>query len=82
MIFNPGYLECLHRPNVTLTYDGIETLTERGIKLKTGEEVPLDVVIFATGYQVVSTNVPEPKCELNWSSVSSREAYKCRVAKA
>lgn len=54
MIYNPGYLECLGRPNVTLTYDAIQSLTERGVRLANGEEIPLDVVIFATGYQVVS----------------------------
>ncbi|KAI0052222.1 FAD/NAD-P-binding domain-containing protein [Auriscalpium vulgare] len=43
------YLECLHRPNVTLNWDGIERITESGIQTKTGE-VPLDVIICATGF--------------------------------
>lgn len=50
---DPDYLESLNRPNVSLTWDGIESIVENGIKLKTGEIVPLDVIIFGTGYSVV-----------------------------
>jgi cation diffusion facilitator CzcD-associated flavoprotein CzcO len=46
-------LESLNKPNVNLEWDAIETIVEDGIKLKTGEIVPLDVIIFATGYSVV-----------------------------
>jgi cation diffusion facilitator CzcD-associated flavoprotein CzcO len=50
---DPDYLESLNRPNVSLSWDGIESIVENGIKLKTGEVVPLDVIIFGTGYSVV-----------------------------
>ncbi|KAJ3725816.1 hypothetical protein C8R42DRAFT_575595, partial [Lentinula raphanica] len=52
LILNPGYLECLKRPNVNITWDRIERIVENGIKLSTGEIVPLDVIIFATGFSV------------------------------
>ncbi|KAJ3877300.1 hypothetical protein F5051DRAFT_409021 [Lentinula edodes] len=52
LIVDPGYLECLNRPNVDITWNRIERIVENGIKLVTGEVVPLDVIIFATGYSV------------------------------
>ncbi|KAF5389896.1 hypothetical protein D9757_003713 [Collybiopsis confluens] len=57
IIVDPQYLECLHWPNVQLKWDGIESIVENGIKLKTGEVVPLDVIIFATGYSVEPENL-------------------------
>jgi hypothetical protein len=37
-----------------LNWEGIEEIVKEGIKLKTGEVVPLDVIIFGTGYSLVS----------------------------
>ncbi|KAF8163481.1 hypothetical protein B0H34DRAFT_325080 [Crassisporium funariophilum] len=54
IIVDPGYLESLSRPNVSLKWDGIDSIVENGIKLKTGEVVPLDVIIFGTGYSFES----------------------------
>ena len=48
-----GYLDCLHRPNVHPKWDAIESIVTDGIKLKTGEVIPLDVIIFSTGYSLV-----------------------------
>lgn len=45
-----GYLESLSNPNIELNWDGIEEIQENGILTKTGELIPLDVLIFATGY--------------------------------
>ncbi|KDR82144.1 hypothetical protein GALMADRAFT_222024 [Galerina marginata CBS 339.88] len=50
IIFDSGYLEALHRPNLELNWDGIDSIFEDGILTKTGEHVPLDVIIFATGF--------------------------------
>ncbi|KAF9454662.1 FAD/NAD(P)-binding domain-containing protein [Macrolepiota fuliginosa MF-IS2] len=50
IIVDPNYLKSLHRPNVSLNWDVIEGVVEEGIKLKTGEVVPLDIIIFGTGY--------------------------------
>ncbi|EPQ58318.1 FAD/NAD P-binding domain-containing protein [Gloeophyllum trabeum ATCC 11539] len=50
IIIDPGFLESLHRPNVSMVWDGIERIEESGIKLRTGEQVSLDVIVFATGY--------------------------------
>jgi hypothetical protein len=53
LIVDPGYLECLHRPNVTLTYDAIECIVPSGVQLETGKVIPLDVIIFGTGFELV-----------------------------
>ncbi|KAM5366608.1 hypothetical protein BFJ63_vAg9068 [Fusarium oxysporum f. sp. narcissi] len=48
----PGYLKALQQENVTFISQKIEEVTERGIKLASGEEVDLDVLVCATGYDV------------------------------
>ena len=53
IIVDPGYLESLHRPNVTLNFDTIERIVPSGVQLKTGQVIPLDVLIFGTGFSLV-----------------------------
>ncbi|KAF9470688.1 FAD/NAD(P)-binding domain-containing protein [Pholiota conissans] len=50
IIFDSNYLSALHRPNLDLNYDGIDTIVEDGILTKTGEHIQLDTLIFSTGY--------------------------------
>ncbi|KAI0306342.1 hypothetical protein B0F90DRAFT_1689116 [Multifurca ochricompacta] len=79
-LLDPGYLESLHRPNVTLNYDAIERIVSRGVQLKTGEIVPLDVLIFGTGFSLLP-----PRLEVYgvgglrladyWKSKGGPEAY-------
>ncbi|KAG2155030.1 uncharacterized protein EDB93DRAFT_1247986 [Suillus bovinus] len=45
-----GFLESLHRSNVTLNFDGIAEIVENGIITKTGETLPFDVIVYATGF--------------------------------
>ncbi|KAL1706901.1 hypothetical protein EV121DRAFT_200448 [Schizophyllum commune] len=52
IIVDPGFLKSLHRENVELRQDAIDSIVEEGVKLKTGEVVPLDVIIYATGYSL------------------------------
>ena len=54
MILDPGYLSSLKQDNVDVRWDTIEGVEQDGIRLQTGELVPLDVLIFATGFSVVS----------------------------
>lgn len=80
LIVDPGYLKCLHRPNVTLTFDAIDRILPRGVQLKTGEVVPLDVLIFGTGFSLMP-----PRLEIigvgglrladYWKSKGGPEAY-------
>jgi len=58
IIVDPDYLKSLHRPNVSLNWDGIEEVVEEEIRLKTGEVIPLDIIVFGTGYSTVSSVVP------------------------
>lgn len=54
IIVDPGYLKSLNRSNVSLKWDAIDAIVENGIRLKTGVVVSLDVIIFGTGYSIVS----------------------------
>ncbi|HEX7810282.1 MAG TPA: NAD(P)/FAD-dependent oxidoreductase [Burkholderiales bacterium] len=47
------YFETFNRDNVDLVdvrADPIERITPTGIKLKSGAEIPLDIIVFATGF--------------------------------
>jgi cation diffusion facilitator CzcD-associated flavoprotein CzcO len=57
IIVDSGYLNCLNQPNVKLCYDDIDRIVESGVLLKTGEVLPLDVIIFCTGYSLVSRSM-------------------------
>jgi len=56
VIIDPGYLECLHKPNVDLCWEAIDAIVEDGIQLKSGDLVPLDVIILATGFNTEGVN--------------------------
>jgi len=56
-IFDPGYLRALHRPNLTLNMDGVDHFTPEGLVTKKGEEFKFDVIIFATGFEIMSHNI-------------------------
>ncbi|KAG2356270.1 hypothetical protein BDR07DRAFT_1613182 [Suillus spraguei] len=45
-----GFLKSLYRSNVTLNFDGISEIVENGIITKTGEILPFDVIVYATGF--------------------------------
>jgi hypothetical protein len=69
-VANSGFLNILHRPNLTLNFDGIADIVENGIITKTGmyghsryyhlphislgEMLPFDVIVYATGFIGVS----------------------------
>ncbi|KAH8664921.1 hypothetical protein BGZ61DRAFT_367206 [Ilyonectria robusta] len=48
----PGYLEALKQENVAFITTPIQEVTPEGIKLTAGDEVKLDVLICATGYDL------------------------------
>ncbi|KAG7096480.1 hypothetical protein E1B28_003911 [Marasmius oreades] len=50
VIFDTNYLNCLHRPNVDLNWNEIGSIIEDGIITKTGDKLPFEVLIFATGF--------------------------------
>jgi cation diffusion facilitator CzcD-associated flavoprotein CzcO len=48
------YLPALARNNVDVDISGIECITPGGIRTKAGRDIPLDVIVFATGYYAYS----------------------------
>ena len=44
------YLPALARENVTVDISGIEKITPTGIQTKDGKNVPLDIIVYATGF--------------------------------
>ena len=48
------YLPALSRENVDVDISGIDRITPTGIRTKDGKDVPLDVIVYATGYYAYS----------------------------
>jgi cation diffusion facilitator CzcD-associated flavoprotein CzcO len=44
------YLPALARDNVDVDISGIEKITPTGIRTKDGKEIPLDIIVYATGF--------------------------------
>lgn len=44
------YLPALSRDNVEVDISGIDCITPQGIRTKDGRDIPLDVIVYATGY--------------------------------
>jgi len=49
-----SYLPALSRENVDVDTSGIERITPTGIRTKEGKEIPLDIIVYATGFFVYS----------------------------
>ncbi len=45
-----SYLPALSRDNVDVDISGIETITPTGIRTKEGKDIPLDIIVYATGF--------------------------------
>jgi len=45
-----SYLPALSRENVDVDISGIETITPTGIRTKDGKDIPLDIIVYATGF--------------------------------
>ncbi|PFH53522.1 hypothetical protein AMATHDRAFT_54678 [Amanita thiersii Skay4041] len=50
LLFDTGYLESLHRPNVSICWDGIKEIVDDGIITTNEEKQTFDVIILATGF--------------------------------
>ncbi|KAJ7021677.1 hypothetical protein C8F04DRAFT_1003958 [Mycena alexandri] len=50
LLRNTNYLQSLHKPNLRLNWDGIQSVEEDGLITKKGDKLPFDVMIFATGF--------------------------------
>jgi cation diffusion facilitator CzcD-associated flavoprotein CzcO len=45
-----AYLPALSRDNVDVDISGIETIIPTGIRTKDGKDIPLDIIVYATGF--------------------------------
>lgn len=50
-VIDNGWLEAIRRDDVRLTGDAIDHFVEDGIVTATGEHIPVDIAIFATGFR-------------------------------
>jgi cation diffusion facilitator CzcD-associated flavoprotein CzcO len=57
-IFDPDYLESLHRKNLDLVPDRIERFNESGVVSEGGKHTAFDVIVLATGFQVQQFLIP------------------------
>lgn len=48
------YLPALSRENVDVDISGIESITSTGVRTKDGKDVPLDILVYATGFYAYS----------------------------
>ncbi len=48
------FLPALSRENVDVDISGIERITPTGIKTKEGKDIPLDIIVYATGFYAYS----------------------------
>ena len=48
------YLPALSRKNVDVDISGIESITPTGIRTKDGKDIPLDIIVYATGFYAYS----------------------------
>jgi len=48
------YLPALSRKNVDVDISGIECITPTGIRTKDGKDIPLDIIVYATGFYAYS----------------------------
>ena len=55
VLISDDYYPALQRPNVTLETDGIARITETGVTTETGRHHELDVIVYATGFDVAAT---------------------------
>src|SRR5690606_12889184 len=49
-----NYLPALALANVDVDISGIECITATGIRTRDGKDIPLDVIVYATGYYAYS----------------------------
>ncbi|MCQ8897720.1 NAD(P)/FAD-dependent oxidoreductase [Limnobacter humi] len=58
VLVSSDWYTTMQKPNVHLETTGIDCITEKGIRLADGTEHELDVIIYATGYEVRHTGSP------------------------
>lgn len=52
-IFSDAYLPALDKPNVEVVTDGIAEVRARSIRTRAGVEIPVDTIIYGTGFTTI-----------------------------
>ncbi|ONM46475.1 flavin-containing monooxygenase [Nocardia donostiensis] len=52
-IFSDAYLPALDQPNVDVVTDGIAEVRPHSIRTRAGDEIPVDTIIFGTGFEPI-----------------------------
>ena len=80
------YLKCLHSPQMLLTKDAIVKIGPDHVETKTGEQIPADAIIYATGFQTQKRLFPMEIKGVGgqdlhsvWDASGGAEAYKGTV---
>ena len=58
VVDNGSWAGALKRPNVRLRAEGIAAVTPTGVRTSAGEDVPADVIVYATGFQASNFLTP------------------------
>lgn len=72
VLVSSDWYPTLQRENVTLEVSGIKRITPTGIETVDGNYYELDVIIFATGYEVRNTGAPFEVHGLNNASLNDK----------
>ena len=74
VLLSNDYFSTLLRKNVNLVTDGIDQINETGLLTKTGKQIDVDLIIYATGFYASENNIPYPVIGRNKQSL--QEAWK------
>ena len=69
VLLTNDYYPALLRENVNLVTDGIELINETGLLTKSGEQIDVDLIVYATGFHASENNIPYPVIGRNGLSI-------------
>lgn len=80
VLVSSDWYTTMQKPNVHLETNGIAAITEKGIRTEDGVEHELDIIIYATGYEVRHTGSPVDAKGIGGASLNEKwkdgsEAY-------
>ncbi|KAL5333792.1 hypothetical protein BJX70DRAFT_405883 [Aspergillus crustosus] len=80
-IFDPGYLDCLHRHNIDLTAEPIVEFLPDGLRT-TKRDIKVDAVVLSTGFKIqqflspITVHGRHTTLNEHWQSTRGAQAYK------